>query len=73
MAVLVVSHDVELVAQLAHRIVVLDQGRVATEGTPREVLSAGSLATQIAQLFPGSGWLTVDEAVAGLWPNDGSR
>ncbi|MCP4541143.1 MAG: ABC transporter ATP-binding protein [Chloroflexi bacterium] len=65
--VLLVTHDVELVAQAADRVVVLDQGEVVADGPPAKVLTASSLfAPQIAQLFPGTGWLTVEDVLAGL-------
>jgi energy-coupling factor transporter ATP-binding protein EcfA2 len=65
--VLLVTHDVELVAQAADRVIVLDQGEVAAAGLPATVLSASPLlAPQVAQLFPGTGWLTVDDALTGL-------
>ncbi|MEE8390743.1 MAG: energy-coupling factor transporter ATPase [Anaerolineae bacterium] len=66
-SVLLVTHDVELVAQAADRVVVLDQGKVVADGSPSEVLTASSLFTpQVARLFPGTGWLTVEDALAGL-------
>jgi branched-chain amino acid transport system permease protein len=34
-----VEHHIELVANIADRVTVLDQGRVLAEGTPREVFS----------------------------------
>lgn len=37
LAVLLVEHDMELVMQIADRVVVLDSGRVIAEGTPAEV------------------------------------
>ncbi len=65
--VLLVSHDVELVAQAADRVVVLDQGKVVADGPPFEVLTASPLFTpQVARLFPNAGWLTVEDALAGL-------
>ena len=77
--VLLVTHDVELVAQAAGRVVVLDQGAVVADGSPAEVLTAtppsppeaeGSplslFAPQVARLFPGTGWLTAEDALAGL-------
>ena len=39
MLVVSVTHDLNLALQFADRIVVLDQGRVAGDGTPREVLT----------------------------------
>ncbi len=65
--VLLATHDVELVAQAADRVVVLDQGEVVADGAPAEVLTASSLfAPQIAQLFPVTGWLTVEDALTEL-------
>ena len=39
-AVLVATHDVNLIGQLATRLVLLDRGRIAAEGTVEEVLRA---------------------------------
>ena len=64
--VLLVTHDVELAAQAAGRVVMLGQGEVVADGPP-EVLAASPLfAPQVARLFPGTGWLTVEDALAGL-------
>lgn len=64
--VLMATHDVELVAAVATRVVLLGDGRVVADGSPREVLS-GSLtfATQINKLYGGQ-WLTVEDVVTGL-------
>ena len=66
--ILVATHDVELVATIASRVVLLGDGRVVADGGPRGVLS-GSLtyATQINKLY-GDGFLTVADAVAGIDP-----
>jgi len=65
--VLLVTHDVELVAQAADRVVILDQGLVVADGPPSEVLTGSSLfGPQAARLFPGAGWLTARDALAGL-------
>ncbi|MGD1994890.1 MAG: energy-coupling factor transporter ATPase [Anaerolineae bacterium] len=65
--ILLVTHDVELAAQAADRVVVLSQGRVIAEGCPETVLTASHLfAPQISRLFPGTGWLTAEHALAGL-------
>jgi energy-coupling factor transport system ATP-binding protein len=65
-AVLLVTHDVELAALAADRVVILSQGEVIADDLP-EVLTVSPLfAPQIARLFPGRGWLSVDDALAGL-------
>jgi iron complex transport system ATP-binding protein len=43
MAVLLVSHQLNLVARFAHRIVLLHRGRVAGDGTPDDVMQASLL------------------------------
>jgi len=64
--VLLVTHDVELAAQVADRVVILSQGEVIADDAP-EVLTASPLfAPQVARLFPSTGWLTVEDALAGL-------
>ncbi|HDQ72864.1 MAG TPA: ATP-binding cassette domain-containing protein [Chloroflexi bacterium] len=64
--VLLVTHDVELVAQAADRVVILSQGEVIADDEP-EVLTASPLfAPQVARLFPGRGWLVVEDALANL-------
>jgi len=74
-AVLLVTHDVELVAEAADRVVILDEGGIAAEGSPADLLGAPAFGDskaanpfmpQMARLFPGSGWLTVADVLAGL-------
>jgi len=62
-AVLMATHDVELVARVATRVVLLGDSGVIAQGGTREVL-AGSLTfgTQMNRVF-GNGWLTVDDVV----------
>ncbi len=65
MAIALATHDVELAAAAADRVVMLEAGRVVAQGNPSEVLVPPSpFAPQMAWLFPRAGWLTVEEC----WP-----
>jgi energy-coupling factor transport system ATP-binding protein len=75
--VICVSHDMDLVASIADRIVVMDAGRVMADGTPREIfgdrelMSAAHLrppqVTRLSMALPGGAdrpvALTVDELI----------
>ncbi len=62
MAIVLVTHDVELAAMLAGRVVLMSQGEIIAQGAPGEVLGASPLfAPQIARLFPNTGWLTPED------------
>lgn len=65
-AILLATHDVELVAEVATRVVLLGDGRIVADGGPRAVLS-GSLtfATAINKLY-GGGFLTPEDVLAGM-------
>lgn len=66
-AILMVTHDVELVAALADRVILLEAGIITADGEPAAILGHSSIfAPQIAQLFPDTGWLTADDALQGL-------
>ena len=63
-AVLVATHDVEFVAQVADRVVVLAEGEIVSEGpTARVVAESPAFAPQVHKIL-GEGWLTVDQVVA---------
>lgn len=63
-AVVMATHDVELVAAWADRVILLGDGEIIADGPPGDVL-AGSLtfSTQINRLFGGHA-LTVQDALA---------
>jgi energy-coupling factor transport system ATP-binding protein len=66
-AVVIVTHDVELAAALAHRVVLMSQGEIIADGLPAQVLGSSPLfAPQVARLFPNSGWLTPEDALMGM-------
>jgi energy-coupling factor transport system ATP-binding protein len=57
-AVVVATHDVELVGEFATRIVLLAQGEIISDGEPRDVIGDSRVfAPQTARVF-GPGWLT---------------
>lgn len=64
MAILLVTHDVELAAEAADRVIILEQGLVSAIGNPQEVLAASArFAPQMARVFPGEGVLTVKDVI----------
>ncbi len=66
-AVIVATHDVELVAQVATRAVVLAEGEVVADGVARDVVCHSPVfAPQVAKVLSPDPWLTVDEVRAGL-------
>ena len=67
MGLILVTHDVELSALIADRVIILSHGEVIASGPTGQVLSSSPLfAPQIARLFPGRGWLTAEEALGEL-------
>ena len=64
MAILLVTHDVELTAMIADRVLLMSQGEIIAHGSPTIVLgSSPFFAPQIARLFPNTGWLTVNDVL----------
>ncbi|MFV9507374.1 MAG: ABC transporter ATP-binding protein [Oscillochloridaceae bacterium umkhey_bin13] len=65
--IIMATHDVELAAACADRVALLGDGELVVEGPAAEVLGESLLlSSQIAKLFPGRGWLTLDDALQGL-------
>jgi energy-coupling factor transport system ATP-binding protein len=61
-AVLLATHDVELVAELADRVIFLADGELVADAGAREVLTSSlPFAPQIAKIFSPQKWLTVSE------------
>ncbi|WP_179670139.1 ABC transporter ATP-binding protein [Nocardioides thalensis] len=72
-AVLVATHDVEFVAHVADRVVVLAEGEVVSAGPVREVVAESpAFAPQVTKVL-GAPWLHVDEVAAALADRDGSE
>ncbi|MBW3595312.1 MAG: ATP-binding cassette domain-containing protein [Actinobacteria bacterium] len=62
-AIVFATHDVEFVAALATRVVMLAGGAVISDGTPVDVLGDSAVfSPQMTRVF-GPGWLTPDQVV----------
>ena len=65
-AVLLATHDVEFVAAVAQRIIVLAEGEVVSRGAAATVLGETPAFAPQVQKVLGPGWLTVDQVVRAL-------
>ncbi|MFI9804951.1 ABC transporter ATP-binding protein [Streptomyces sp. NPDC052301] len=61
-AIVLATHDVELAAEIAHRVVLLAEGEVIADGPTEEiVVSSPSFAPQVTKILAPQRWLTVSE------------
>ncbi|MGW2812213.1 ABC transporter ATP-binding protein [Streptomyces sp. NPDC001415] len=61
-AIVLATHDVELAAELAHRVVILAGGEVVADGPTAEVVvSSPAFAPQVAKILAPQHWLTVPQ------------
>ncbi|MFI8340066.1 ABC transporter ATP-binding protein [Streptomyces sp. NPDC085639] len=61
-AIVLATHDVELAAELAHRVVILAGGEVVADGPTAEVVvSSPAFAPQVAKILAPGHWLTVTQ------------
>lgn len=66
-AVVLVTHDVELVAQCATRVALMADGEIVVDGPVREVLGESALfSSQMNKVFEDRSLLTVDDVLAAL-------
>jgi energy-coupling factor transport system ATP-binding protein len=66
-AVVLATHDVELVAGVADRVVVLAEGEIVADGpTPEVVVASPAFAPQVAKVLAPQRWLTVADVAAAL-------
>ncbi len=65
-AVVLATHDVELAAQAAERVVMLDEGTVVADAAPEVLAPSPFFSPQVARLFPGRGWLTPEDVLSEL-------
>jgi len=63
-SVLLATHDVELVAELADRVLFLAEGEIVADGSTLDVLlSSPAFAPQVAKIMSPKPWLTVSDVV----------
>ncbi|MFJ6566706.1 ABC transporter ATP-binding protein [Streptomyces sp. NPDC091292] len=61
-AIVLATHDVELAAELAHRVVILADGEIVADGpTPEVVVASPSFAPQVTKVLAPEPWLTVTQ------------
>ncbi|MFD9632712.1 ATP-binding cassette domain-containing protein, partial [Streptomyces violascens] len=61
-AIVLATHDVELAAELAHRVVIVAGGEVVADGPTAEVVvSSPAFAPQVAKVLAPQHWLTVPQ------------
>jgi energy-coupling factor transport system ATP-binding protein len=66
-AVLLATHDVELVAEVATRVLVLADGELVADGpTADVVVSSPAFAPQVAKVLAPQPWLTPTEVAVAL-------
>ena len=66
-AVLLATHDVELVAELANRVIFIADGDIVADGTTLDVLlSSPAFAPQVAKVVSPQPWLCVKDVVAAI-------
>ncbi|MFD3700308.1 ABC transporter ATP-binding protein [Streptomyces sp. NPDC058646] len=66
-AIVLATHDVELAAELAHRVVILAGGEVVADGPTAEVVvSSPAFAPQVAKILAPGHWLTVSQVATAL-------
>jgi energy-coupling factor transporter ATP-binding protein EcfA2 len=64
-AIVMVTHDVELVATCADRVALMAEGEIVVDGPVRQVLSESAIfSSQINKLFGAPSLLTVDDVLA---------
>ncbi|MEU7150882.1 ATP-binding cassette domain-containing protein [Streptomyces sp. NPDC045456] len=66
-AIVLATHDVELAAELAHRVVILADGEVVADGPTAEVVvSSPAFAPQVSKVLAPLPWLTVPQVAHAL-------
>jgi energy-coupling factor transport system ATP-binding protein len=65
--VLIATHDVELVAELADRVIFLADGEIVADGPTLDILlSSPAFAPQVAKVMSPRRWLTVADVISAM-------
>jgi energy-coupling factor transport system ATP-binding protein len=65
--VMIATHDVELVAELADRVIFLADGEIVADGPTLDILlSSPAFAPQVAKVMSPRRWLTVSDVIAAM-------
>lgn len=68
--IVLATHDVELTAHLADRVILLGDGEVIADGPTREVMTNSLIfASQVSKLFNNPNLLTTEDVIKTLHPN----
>ncbi|WP_030571552.1 ABC transporter ATP-binding protein [Streptomyces aureocirculatus] len=71
-AIVLATHDVELAAELAHRVVILADGEVVADGPTADVVVASpSFAPQVTKVLAPQPWLTATQVRGALRAAEG--
>ncbi|MEU9780529.1 ATP-binding cassette domain-containing protein [Streptomyces phaeochromogenes] len=73
-AIVLATHDVELAAELSHRVVILADGEPVADGPTAEVVVASpSFAPQVTKILAPQKWLTVPQVREALRATEGEE
>jgi energy-coupling factor transport system ATP-binding protein len=67
MTVVVIEHEVEVMAKYADRVIVIDKGRVVMNGTPEEIFAQVDRLTELGLRAPEAAVLAETLRADGLW------
>ena len=67
--IMLATHDVELAAEVATRVVVLAEGEIVADGNTADVVVASPMfAPQVAKVLAPEPWLTVSDVLSAIGP-----
>ena len=65
--IILATHDVELAAEVATRVILLADGEIVTDGPVNEVLSSSPMfSPQVSKIMSPAHWLTVSDVAHAL-------